>query len=391
MSEEDKPLYARLASVSLNRAKKSVWADYQPERPTSEVLPASQPEEQKTNETLPSTETLRILKPVPDQEPVPEKIGVPEQIPASNSIPVTRNNPLAEKIPAPNTLPGDDSQTGSPPQTVTLPLRKTPVTNQIPVTDEQPDLILQDNAAHLRFPYEVLDKILFDLKPGPHVILERLYRLSAGWDKNTCRISIPKLASTCKVGLTQTRQYLKELEMKGYITRLGEDVTNPNIEIRGVEFRINLPRMPPPKKKPATGTGTGHQSDTGSKSEPIKYKNYKEQSHKTGDDLVANADAEKTSSDRQNVSGASKFSLAECKLYADHLHKTGQGIVNPGGYATTIYRTGEADSLIESFLNPEPSPSKISIANCPDCHGTGMYYPEGYEKGAAKCRHEKLT
>ena len=27
---------------------------------------------------------------------------------------------------------------------------------------------------------------------------------------------------------------------------------------------------------------------------------------------------------------------------------------------------------------------------CPDCGGTGMWYPEGFEKGVAKCRHERL-
>jgi hypothetical protein len=30
-------------------------------------------------------------------------------------------------------------------------------------------------------------------------------------------------------------------------------------------------------------------------------------------------------------------------------------------------------------------------SRCPDCFGTGMYYPEGFEKGVARCRHEKLT
>jgi hypothetical protein len=29
--------------------------------------------------------------------------------------------------------------------------------------------------------------------------------------------------------------------------------------------------------------------------------------------------------------------------------------------------------------------------NCPDCHGTGFYYPNGVEHGVAKCRHEKLA
>ena len=28
---------------------------------------------------------------------------------------------------------------------------------------------------------------------------------------------------------------------------------------------------------------------------------------------------------------------------------------------------------------------------CPDCGGSGFWYPDGYEKGVAKCRHEKLA
>ena len=34
---------------------------------------------------------------------------------------------------------------------------------------------------------------------------------------------------------------------------------------------------------------------------------------------------------------------------------------------------------------------KLDAATCPDCFGTGMWYPEGYEKGVARCQHEKLT
>jgi hypothetical protein len=33
---------------------------------------------------------------------------------------------------------------------------------------------------------------------------------------------------------------------------------------------------------------------------------------------------------------------------------------------------------------------KVDITRCSDCFGTGMYYPEGYEKGVVRCRHERL-
>jgi hypothetical protein len=34
---------------------------------------------------------------------------------------------------------------------------------------------------------------------------------------------------------------------------------------------------------------------------------------------------------------------------------------------------------------------KVDSKKCPDCFGTGMYYPEGFDKGVARCAHEKLT
>jgi hypothetical protein len=94
---------------------------------------------------------------------------------------------------------------------------------------------------------------------------------------------------------------------------------------------------------------------------------------------------------RENNSQGSKYSLEECRRYAEHLHKTGQGINKPGGYATTIYRTGEADTLIGKFLIPaEPEPQ--DAAKCPECKGVGFTYPEGIERGiVAKCKHPRLA
>jgi hypothetical protein len=47
-------------------------------------------------------------------------------------------------------------------------------------------------------------------------------------------------------------------------------------------------------------------------------------------------------------------------------------------------------------VNPEEpaapgSAQEVDSRDCPDCFGTGMFYPEGFDKGVARCRHEKLT
>jgi hypothetical protein len=35
--------------------------------------------------------------------------------------------------------------------------------------------------------------------------------------------------------------------------------------------------------------------------------------------------------------------------------------------------------------------TKVDASQCPDCFGTGMYYPEGFDKGVARCDHKRLT
>lgn len=87
----------------------------------------------------------------------------------------------------------------------------------------------------------------------------------------------------------------------------------------------------------------------------------------------------------------SRFTIEECRRYAEHLHTSGQGITNPGGYATTIHRTGEADELIGRFFNPPAPTTSVDASQCPDCRGTGWWYPKGPEMGVARCKHERLA
>ncbi|MGA9994462.1 MAG: hypothetical protein WBP93_03555, partial [Pyrinomonadaceae bacterium] len=105
-----------------------------------------------------------------------------------------------------------------------------------------------------------------------------------------------------------------------------------------------------------------------------------------------NKDFINTHPNKDGVRVGSKFTIEECRKYAEHLRSTGQGINNPGGYATTIHRTGEADLLIDNFLHPEAADSSpnLDTTQCPDCNGSGFYYPKGIEGGVARCKHEQL-
>ncbi|MDQ3258672.1 MAG: replication protein, partial [Acidobacteriota bacterium] len=137
------------------------------------------------------------------------------------------------------------SQRVAPPQIVGQPLHGGGATRQEAPPSYEGAKLLPANAPHLRFAYEVLDKVFTKLEPYSRVVMLRLYRLSAGWNSETCHVSIGKLSEHCKIGPTKIRACLRQLEHDGYIKRLTIDVSNKNQNERGITFRISLPRIAP--------------------------------------------------------------------------------------------------------------------------------------------------
>jgi hypothetical protein len=56
-----------------------------------------------------------------------------------------------------------------------------------------------------------------------------------------------------------------------------------------------------------------------------------------------------------------------------------------------LWKKDKRQMTEEGKAELRPSLAGLDASKCPDCRGTGMWYPEGYEKGVARCRHEKLT
>ncbi len=219
----------------------------------------------------------------------------------------------------------------------------------------------------------LLDDVLPSLEPAEQVILLRLYRLSHGHNNACCKVSRQTLVNKTGVKRTRLLQALAKLQERGYIKRLADDIGNSDIYNRGMSFEMLL-----------EAAESVHRTNpsivrTGSYDGPIKENTLKETTQ-----------TQKLSPTGVHV--GSKFTLEECRRYAKHLQASGQGINNPGGYATTIHRTGEADLLIAAFLNPEEakSSSPLDASQCTDCNGTGFYYPQGIDGGVAKCKHASL-
>lgn len=136
--------------------------------------------------------------------------------PSPSEPPSQYEPPASREAPAP-----DAAGSQKPPQ----PLHGEPAAQREPPSPNAPARqILSAKSPHLRFPYEVLDHTLNKVNPLPRVVLLRLYRLSAGFDSNTCHVSIGKLSLHCKIGETKIRACLRELERDGYIRRVSIDV-----------------------------------------------------------------------------------------------------------------------------------------------------------------------
>jgi hypothetical protein len=320
-------------------------------------------------------EKERLAQEEKERQSKPTIESAPTDIaPATEIPPATEIVPPVIPVPPAETTAPTESVAGT--KRTGQPLLNEPAAESTAPAKTKGAVLLPADAPHLRTPHEITDRILPTLKPGCQIVLMRLYRLSAGFGSTTCHVSLPKLASACNISETQIRIFLRDLEQRKLIKRLSVDLANKIQSERGITFEVLLPRLAATKSVAGTRNVGSADSAAGSISEPNKVNTQKESTQ--------------TQEPSAGVRVGSKFSIEECKRYAEHLRSTGQGINNPGGYATTIHRTGEADELIERFLNPAAS-TQVDTSQCPDCGGSGFYYPNGPSGGVAKCKHERLT
>jgi DNA-binding Lrp family transcriptional regulator len=288
---------------------------------------------------------MRVPKPAEDDET--EHIA-----PAQHATPAPRATPArgaapAQKVPEPLHRAGA-AQYATPAQQTTV-------------------------AGFTRVPNELLDRIIPTLDTYDQSVLIRLYRLARGFNSDTCRVSVPTLAKACNISERQTRKSIIRLEERELIQRIEQDFGNKNMALRGTIFRVLISEATPARRATPAQQTTPAQYAAPARGAANKENTHKENTHT-----------------QAGVGVGSRFSLSECRKYAEYLRSTGQGINNPGGYATTILRTGEADDAIAAFLMPEENAPPIDVSECSDCSGTGFWYPNGLEKGVKRCTHARL-
>jgi DNA-binding Lrp family transcriptional regulator len=91
---------------------------------------------------------------------------------------------------------------------------------------------------YTRIPNDLLDRLLPTLDPYDQVVLLRLYRLTRGFRSDTCRTSVPILASVCNISERQVRKSINKLEERKLVERAEQDCGNRDISLRGLIIKI---------------------------------------------------------------------------------------------------------------------------------------------------------
>ena len=227
------------------------------------------------------------------------------------------------------------------------PVSKQPTTSSQPRLSSQPTLGNQSSPSPLnllasvpdikgdaRIPHRYSDYLCRMLKPDEQAVYWQLYRLSWGWGKDTCFISNPKLSERSNVPLSSMKRAVVGLVSKGLVEKTGQ--TNGYGKDQGVEYRLSrLDWQPTTSSQPRLSS---QPSVAPNKIKAIKENTQTQAPESTGAEEVV----------KPSVRAGSRFTLEECRAFAESLRT--EGIQNPGGYATSIHRSGEADDRIEAFL-----------------------------------------
>ena len=78
------------------------------------------------------------------------------------------------------------------------------------------------------------------------------------------------------------------------------------------------------------------------------------------------------------------------RAYLEDCQRQGQNNIRSiDAVVAVLHRTGRSDEVIQSWLDRRVVAS-LDTSQCPDCNGSSVFYPAGFDKGVAKCDHNKL-
>jgi hypothetical protein len=250
---------------------------------------------------------------------------------------------------------------------------------------------------------EVVDQLDRELTPAESKVFDHLIRLSVGFNKDWCQVRISTLQARTGYRSDKTvRAAINGLVIKGKIVRRTHH-NNPlgdEYQIRSYSGNTGVPEY---RSTAAENTPVLESKITGQLNTDLKEKRYDDDAALAGlFSTLREATKEVTGRDLSPSEGerwrelgevlATELKIAAARttvssapaFLAEHLrrrlwNKDKKQLVEE-----------QKAAQMESTEKPQFTPEQLR--ECPDCFGTGMYYPEGTEfgKGVARCKHQRL-
>jgi hypothetical protein len=220
--------------------------------------------------------------PGPKRKPaIPESFRISRQInPMSLILNEAENRPLQNLNPVQveagsNLAPGSKIEPpakSEPPVKIEPPINSEPATNPAPGSKIEPGSKTESGKGFLQIPNDVIDNLFLEMDHTSIVVYLRLYRLSFGFGKSTCNVSIGTLAKRCKCSENTIRAALKKLINIGIVRIV--NVKNTGDTQGGTIFEVYTQigqafrNQPPTKFEPGSENDPGANFEPSSKTEP---------------------------------------------------------------------------------------------------------------------------
>jgi hypothetical protein len=243
---------------------------------------------------------------------------------------------------------------------------------------------------------EVADHIDRTLTPAESKVFEQLIRLSIGFNKEVCRVRVSVLME--RTGYTSdktVRAALRGLELKGRIKRLS--ARNSPL---GDEYKIlaysGITGVPEYRSTPAENTAVLGSKITGQLNTSIKDQNIDDEAFAELVESFQQITRELTGKSPAAIESPSgktrEVLIAELRISAGRTTVSSVPAFLAEHLRRRLWKMDKKQAAREGKELPDQisSTPQEKSPSCPDCHGTGWWYPNGIEKGVAKCKHLKI-
>ena len=241
---------------------------------------------------------------------------------------------------------------------------------------------------------EVADKIDRTLTPAESKVFEQLLRLTVGFQRDTRQVRVSVLMERTGFKSDKTvRQAIRGLELKGRILRITHGNSPWGDEYRNLAYSGNTAVPEYYRSTGVENTGVLESKVTGELKTDLKDKE-RSDDEAAGRALRAmerevtgknSATAEQWAELVEVIKGELRIAAARTTVssvpafMSEHLRRR-------------LWKLDKKQAQAEGRELPDQAASAPSESpqDCPDCKGSGWWYPAGTEKGVAKCKHERL-